>query len=119
MKKILLYILITIALSACKKYKCNTINSDFQTFEEAKNVINNTRFKYCDDIKTSKSSWIRSASYYSCDKKVGFLIISTDVKDYTHKNVPIEMWHEFKNADSYGKYYNRNLKGRSQFHILN
>jgi hypothetical protein len=32
-------------------------------------------------------------------------------KSYIHKNVPIQVWNEFKKATSFGKFYNRNIKG--------
>lgn len=90
---------------------CNKIPSVFSSYEQAKQIVQSATFKIKDNIDTTKSSWIRGASFYSCDGKKGFLIIKTDARDYIHQNVPIEVWRGFKNADSFGNYYNSYLKG--------
>ena len=90
----------------------------FSSYEATTSWVKKASFKFTDKANTSKSSWIRSASYYSCDGKTGFFIFSTDDKEYIHANMPISVWYEFKQAESYGKYYNANIKHRYRF-ILN
>ena len=114
MKNILFLILISVFFS-CSKNKqqvsnCSQINPTFKNYDEAVNTVKSTDFKITDDIDTSKSSWIRSAKYYSCNGIVGYLIFTTDENEYIHLNVPIEVWQEFKQADSFGKFYNQNIK---------
>lgn len=91
---------------------CSEIKLPFNTYEDLITVVESSKFTIEDKADTSKSSWIRSAKYYSCDGKTGYLIYSTDKQNYIHQNIPIEVWNEFKNADSFGSYYNKNIKGK-------
>lgn len=102
---------------SCKSQDCETIETSFSSHQEATQVISNTNFNLSDDVNTSKSSWIRIAKYYSCDEKLGFLIIGTDKKGYLFQDVPIEVWKGFKHADSFGKYYNNYIRGGYQLKL--
>lgn len=111
----ILCIILMLLLLSCSKNKqnishCSQITTPFQTYEEAKNTVESVDFKYADEVNTSKSSWIRGAQYYSCDGSTGYLVYQTDKKEYIHQHVPIEVWKEFKNAESFGSFYNKNLK---------
>ena len=110
-----LFLLIVIILYSCSKEKqnisdCSEIKLPFTTYKEATNTVNSVDFNFTDEGYTSKSSWIRSAKYYSCDGKMGYMVYTTDKKEYIHLDVPIETWEEFKNAESFGRYYNNNIK---------
>jgi hypothetical protein len=104
-------------LFCCFGQDCNQIPSHFNSYSSAVSFIKSAHFKFIDKINTAKSSWIRSASYYSCDGKVGYFIFATDNQEYIHKDLPIEIWREFKGADSFGKFYNQNIKHRFQFYL--
>ncbi|AZI20733.1 KTSC domain-containing protein [Chryseobacterium taklimakanense] len=111
---LLIFLLI---LFSCNQQKqnisdCSEIKTPFKSYSEAKNTVKSVDFKFTDKVDTSKSSWIRSAKYYSCDGNAGYLVYTTDKKEYIHQDVPIRVWEEFKNADSFGKYYNKNIKKR-------
>ena len=105
----------TISLSSsCSGQDCNTIKTDFDSYQSALKIIKSSDFNISDNCDTSKSSWIFNAEYFSCDKESGFLLIATKSRTYIHKEVPIETWNEFKRAESFGKYYNRNIKSHFQ-----
>lgn len=91
---------------------CNQLPNRFSTYDEAESMVQHTQFEYTDEVNTSKSSWIRGAQYFSCDKQTGFLIIKTDRGSYIHQNVPIHLWYRFKQAVSFGKFYNQFIKHR-------
>ena len=94
------------------KNNCKEINSNFDSYKEAIEIVQNSSFAIEEKVNTD-SSWIDSNEYYSCDEVFGYLIVNTkNGKSYIHKNVPIEVWDNFKNANSSGKYYNANIKGR-------
>ncbi|WP_367997935.1 KTSC domain-containing protein [Zobellia uliginosa] len=112
-KHIIPFLLILFSTS-CSGQDCKTINDNFVSYENALKVIKSADFSYSDDCNTSKSSWINDAKYYSCDNKTGYLLLETKSKTYIHKKIPIEKWNDFKKAESFGKYYNRNIKGRFQ-----
>ena len=96
---------------SCNKTNCNDINSDFNSYNNAIEVVQNSSFAIEEKVETD-SSWIDSIEYYSCDEASGYLILNTKKgKSYIHKNVPIQVWNEFKKADSFGRFYNQNIKG--------
>jgi hypothetical protein len=107
--------LTTISLLSCKAQGCNTIPTHFNSYNDAIAFVKKADFKIKDDVNTSKSSWIRSAAYYSCDGVTGYFIYSTDEREYIHAEVPIELWNEFKEATSFGSFYDRNIKGKYRF----
>jgi len=96
---------------------CKTLPIEFDSYEQAIRLVKSSTFKIEESLNTSKSSWIRGASYFSCDRKTGFLIFKTDDREYIHQNVPIDIWNGFKNASSFGSYYNRYIKGRYQLSL--
>jgi hypothetical protein len=91
---------------------CSQIPLSFSSYGQATSLVKSSTFKIKETLDTSKSSWIRGATYYSCDSKKGFLIIKTDDREYIHQNVPIEIWNSFKNASSFGSSYNANIKNK-------
>jgi hypothetical protein len=103
--------------NACKKIDCAQLPNKYSNYSDAIYEIKSASFQVEDELNTSKSSWVRGASYYSCDGIVGYLIIQTDEKEYIHQGVPIELWNEFKKANSYGQFYNYKIKGRYRLYL--
>jgi len=91
---------------------CNSLPTTFTSYKEAMSKIKTATFTLIDRVNTSKSSWVRGASYYSCDKKTGYFIILTDKEEYIHEGVPINIWRGFKSANSFGTFYNENIRNR-------
>lgn len=115
MKK-LLFVFLFIGITSCNSQNCEDISRTFTTYKEVVSLIDATNFTLEDDINTSKSSWISKASYYSCDNKTGFFVLKTiKKKTYVFEQVPISVWNQFKNADSFGKFYNSNI--RNKYHL--
>src|SRR5450631_4311476 len=94
---------------------CKNLPTRFSTYEQAIYLVKNASFQFKDEVNTSKSSWIRSASYYSCDGITGFFILGTDKQEYIHADLPKGIWEAFKRASSFGKYYDYNI--RYKFHL--
>ncbi len=96
---------------------CDSLNKKFSSYNEAITLVRNTSFKIEEKVNTD-SSWIDSIEYYSCDELTGYLIVNNKKgKSYIHKNVPFQVWNEFKNADSFGRFYNQNIKGNYYLEI--
>lgn len=96
-----------------KSQSCKDLPSKFYSFSQAINAIQNSTFKSTDKLPYGKSSWIASATYYSCDGIFGYLLYTTDKgNEYLHEKVPKRVWTEFKNSSSSGSYYVKNIKGR-------
>ena len=114
---ILLLLLLNTVLTSCSSRDCYQLPDRFESYEEAKVIISNTHFLFEESVWTLKSSWIDRASYHSCDGRTGFFIIHTGGKTYVHDRVPIGIWYGFKKADSYGRFYNRNLRGKFRLRV--
>lgn len=119
MRNYIFYLLFCISLAARGQSDCNKLPNNFYSYSEAMSKIENTKFTLTDYVNTSNSSWIRGASYYSCDKKLGYFIIKTDKRNYIYKDLPLNIWNGFKNASSFGSYYERNIKNRYQLYLTN
>ena len=113
---ILILFFISLFIS-CNSQNCNDFQDNFTSHEQALNLIKKTNFTFTDKCNTQKSSWISGAEYYSCDIKKGYILITIKNKTYTHKDLPIDLWEDFKNAESFGKFYNNKIKGKYQLII--
>ena len=112
----LLISIIAFLIISCS-VNCDSLNKKFSSYNEAITLVRNTSFKIEEKVNTD-SSWIDSIEYYSCDELTGYLIVNTKKgKSYIHKNVPFQVWNEFKNADSFGRFYNQNIKGNYYLEI--
>jgi hypothetical protein len=117
MKKLSLFVFILLSLNAAGQTGCAGLPTAFRSYDDAVSTVRNFGFSFKDRVNTAKSSWIRGASYYSCDKRSGFLLISTDNETYIHANVPITVWYQFKSANSFGSFYSSNIRGRFQLRL--
>jgi hypothetical protein len=93
-------------------YSCENLPIQFDSYQSATLQVKNATFPVEESINTSRSSWVRAASYFSCDHTFGFLIITTDSRNYIYQEVPQKIWQAFQNANSFGSYYNQWIKGR-------
>ena len=53
---------------------CKQLPDNFYSYSQAIQEIKNATFKYTENLPYGKSSWIISASFYSCDGSTGYLI---------------------------------------------
>lgn len=113
MKFILLLTVLMLSLNVfSQNYDCNNLPKKFNTYNTALNIIKSSKFSYTDFSDSFNSSWIKSISYYSCDKKIGYLIvIARNGKSYIHQSVPFKLWEGLKLSKSKGSYYSTNLRG--------
>ena len=102
---------------SCKSNDCSKLPDSFPSYQDGLNMVENTKFDFTDQVDTSESSWVRGASYYSCNGDTGFLILNTDSHVYIHQEVPKKLWEGFIKANSFGRFYNRNIKGRYQLQL--
>lgn len=79
-------------LSACSGVDCDKLPKHFSSYQDAEAKIKAAHFKVQESVNTSKSSWVRGASFYSYDGITGFFIFKTDKQDYLYSRVPTEIW---------------------------
>lgn len=111
MKNLIIALGIILTLNCCSAQSCNDLPTQFNSYQQANKDIKSANFKIEENINTSRSTFVEGASYYSCDGKIGYLLINIRNTEYIHQNVPITLWKNFKQADSFGKFYNFNIKG--------
>ena len=117
MKKLIPLFVILVIITSCSRKNCKELPNTFTDYEQAKEIVLSSTFKIKEDADVSNSSWINSAKYFSCDSQSGFLIITTGNRTYIHQDLPIEVWEQFKDADSKGSFYNRNIKGNNHLRL--
>ena len=115
----LCFIIPTLLFSCSQNSSCDKLPTQFSTYDEAQSKIKSSYFKIKEDANTSNSSWIKSASFYSCDGTSGFFILQTDKKEYLYSDMPYGVWTEFKNAESLGTFYNKKIKHNYIFKLTN
>jgi len=99
--------------NSCNSQDCKDIPTTFSSYNSATTIVKKAVFKITDNLPTDKSSWIKSATFYSCDGNYGFMIYVTDKgREYIHQNLPLDIWNSFKTAVSSGSYYDHNIKGK-------
>lgn len=100
----------------CQGQDCHIFSFESTNPEQVLKEVRKVHFNLSEKVVTKKSSWISGIEYYSCDEKYGFLVMTTKKgKNYIHRDVPIQVWKEFKYASSFGSFYNENLKGKYRF----
>jgi hypothetical protein len=112
-----LVLFVMIIYPACSPPSCTTLPTAFESWEEAVIAVEQADYAKTDSFVSDESSWIKGASFYSCDGKSGYLVLDTYRGDYLHKGVPSDLWEDFKKAESQGVFYNVNLKGRFRFYL--
>ncbi len=108
---------LTLFLAACNGIDCDQLPNKYINYHEAVNKIKTTKFKIIESVNTSKSSWIRGGEFYSCDGITGFFILKTDKQLYLYSEMPFKVWQGFKNSESFGSYYNYNIKHKYPFYL--
>lgn len=95
-----------------QKSNCLDTSENWNSEKEVISGIENINFKTSESISLEKSSWMKSAHYYTCDDKFGHLIIKCERKSFIHKNVPISVWQSLKVAKSVGRFYDHYIKDK-------
>jgi len=90
---------------------CTRMPEKFRSKNEALKFIETERLSQ-EVADTSKSSWLRSASYYYNKSGSGYGVFQIRDRRYIHAKLPRKIWDEIKSAQSLGRYYNEHIKGR-------
>jgi hypothetical protein len=107
--------LFTFNLSA--QVNCGSLPKSYGSYSEAMANITRAKFQVVETVNTSKSSWITSAKYYSCDGRTGYFFLGTSKKKYIFDGLPIEKWRAFKVAGSFGEYYNQQIRNKYRYYL--
>lgn len=118
MKKIFLFSLCSFLFLLSSFAQCDNLPSKFSSYSQAIRTIQSTSFDMTEKLPNRESSWIAGANFYSCNYSNGYLILRTNSgKSYIHEKVPIYIWRSFKNASSFGSYYDYNIKNNYRLNL--
>jgi len=81
-------------------------STSFNSYNQAQIWVRTNPNFTKDSVDTTKSSWIRGAEYYTDGSGTGYLILNMKGKEYIWEGVPLNVWEGFKQADSFGFFYN-------------
>jgi hypothetical protein len=84
----------------------------FRSYDEAIRYVTRSGRFSCENVDTSKSSMVRSATFCTDGSEIGYAIFNLNGRNYIHAEVPRSLWQEFKKADSFGRFYIHNFRGR-------
>ncbi|WP_414649339.1 KTSC domain-containing protein [Daejeonella sp.] len=112
LKPFALNIFLWYLVSVFMQQPCRDLPSSFRSYQEAINKISSASFVQTDNANTSKSSFITSANFYSCNGQTGYLIIGINNRPYIHKDLPVKLWYQFKNARSFGTFYTQHIRNK-------
>ena len=110
--KLSLFAILFLIFSSCKGQPCEKLKKTFSSYNDAESKIEKTHFNFIDKVNTDKSSWVTNARFYSCNRQDGYFILETSKKSYIFQGLPITVWTDFKNAESFGSFYNKYIRGR-------
>ena len=108
-------LLFCISCTADAQQSCEQLEDKYVDADRMVSLLGQTSFSFSEQFDTSQSSWIKAASFYSCDGAKGYFVLRTSKKVYLYKDVPKDLWSRFKQADSLGSFYNRQIKGRYEY----
>ena len=104
-----------LSCTADAQESCEQLEEKYVDADGMVDLLDQTSFSFSEQFDTSQSSWIKAASYYSCDGAKGYFVLRTYKKVYLYKDVPKDLWNRFKQADSLGSFYNIQIKGRYEY----
>lgn len=113
---ILIVLIIYFSTSNNKTPICSKLPNSFKSYEQARELIHKTSFKFIEEADLTNSSLI-TAEYFSCDNKTSFLIIETSKENFIFQNVPLETWEKFKKAESKDIFYFSQIKNHYPLNI--
>lgn len=91
---------------------CNKMKTSFSDIEEANSVLSATTFAFTQELKTTKRSGVKHASYFSCDNEMGYLLIGVDNKEYVYKNFPRFQWKLLVETNDLDDFYDESVRGK-------
>ena len=78
---------------------CDSLQKAFHTVEDAYQKIEATTFSYQQSFKLSQVQGLKSAGFYSCNAKTGFLLLRYHDRKLVLKDVPKTTWNDIILSD--------------------
>lgn len=94
-----------------KSTNCDSLEIRTLSLDDAISIIKQSSFRFQQQFKISRTYGVMNASFFSCDGKLGYLIIKVEKKDYIYFDVPKSKWADLISSEDINNFYNENIKG--------
>jgi len=89
---------------------CDSLDISLGSLVEMIESIENSKFRFQQQFKISKTYGIMNARFYSCDGENGFLIMKVDKKDLLYLEVPKAIWDTLITSADINAYYTAEIR---------
>jgi len=89
---------------------CDSLDISSASLVEMIGSIENSKFRFQQQFKISRTYGIMNARFYSCDGEKGFLIMKVDKKDLIYLDVPKAIWDALITAADINVYYKAEIR---------
>lgn len=103
-----------VILKGCFTYKsCQLFPRAFHNVDQAEIELNTAECESLyDSLSLTNTRFLKKAAFYSCDKKFGFLLVTTTEKKILYRNLPLQYWKNMRKAKSFENYFTQNIQYR-------
>lgn len=109
---ILFLILLFSGISCTATHPCHYFPKAFKTVEEAEHRLNTPECEALVDSVSFRQGQLRHAAFYSCDKKMGYLLLRFSDRKQVYRNIPQQYWRNMRKAKSFESYFRLNVEHR-------
>jgi hypothetical protein len=89
---------------------CDSLDIALLSLDEAISKVENSKFRYQQQFKISRTYGVMSARYYSCNGKSGYLIMVVDKKNLIYLEVPKSVWDALITSSDINAYYKSEIE---------
>lgn len=105
-------------LPSCASYhSCHSFPKAFKTIEEAEIRLNAAECESLYDSASFSHGNLRHAAFYTCDKKMGYLILKWPNKKELYRNIPLQYWKNMRHSKSFESYFKQNVQFRFPLYL--
>jgi hypothetical protein len=90
---------------------CDSLEIRAFSTDDAISIIKQSSFRYQQQFKISRTYGVMSASFFSCDGKLGYLIVKVEKKDYIYIDVPKSKWTGLISSADINGFYDEEING--------
>lgn len=84
---------------------CDSLNIEDKSVDKSIAIIRHTKFRFNQSFQLRSKQGLQSGEYYSCDNKIGFLIIKYEGKEFLYQRVGKKTWEDFISSSDPEGYY--------------
>lgn len=93
---------------------CEDLPEGFSKMDSAVNILESTKFRIEESIRTSRVSGIQNILFRSCNGSTGYLILEIDNTKIAYRNIPLEVWREYLTTRDLEGFYEDRVKNKFQ-----